>query len=249
MKLISNLIKKLPAIPGLRVLMYHKVSKDSSDILTVKSNDFYEQMISLMDEGYHFLHLSELHQVLKEGKSVRPKTVMVTFDDAYVNNRDLAAPILEKLNLKYSIFLPVGHLGKVNSWDEGKETLLSFDELRKMKNRHVEYGLHSFHHKPYTEMSLIEVKADLKLCQDTLKRENVSFVNSLAYPYGIYPRNEEKDFFFQALRETGIESAFRIGNSVNTDLENPFELKRVDVQGQDSLDVFRLKVRLGKIKL
>ncbi len=248
MKLLSDFIKKLPSIAGLRVLMYHKISRDYSDTLTVKANDFYEQMLSLINEGYHFIHLSELNQVLKEGKSVRPKTVLITFDDAYVNNRELAAPILEKLNLKYSIFLPVGHLGKVNSWDEGREPLLSFEDLRKMKNRHVEYGLHSFHHRPYTEMSIIEVKADLKLCQDTLNREKIPFINSLAYPYGIFPRNEEKSFFFDALKEVGIESAFRIGNGINLILNNPYELKRVDIQGSDSLDVFRLKVRWGKIK-
>ncbi|MFZ4714447.1 MAG: polysaccharide deacetylase family protein [Bacteriovoracaceae bacterium] len=247
MSFSNNLIRRLPEVPGLRVLMYHKLSPTKSDTLTVTAKDFYEQMLYLLDEGYFFLSLTELHEVLDGKKDLRPKSVLITFDDAYVNNRDIAAPILEKLSLKYVIYLPVGHLGQVNSWDEGGEQLLSFDELRKMKNRYVEYGLHSYHHRSFTDMSLEEVKADLELCKETLTRENIPFLPSLAYPYGAFPRQNRKDFF-ELLSASGIKSAFRIGNAVNLNLKSPFELKRIDIQGTDSNTLFKLKMKFGKTK-
>jgi peptidoglycan/xylan/chitin deacetylase (PgdA/CDA1 family) len=247
--LLDHLIKYLPELSGLRVLMYHKLSSTIADKLTVKTHDFHQQLLYLIDEGYHFLSLSELHEIINGQKSLRLKSILLTFDDAYKNNRDLASPLLEKLSLKYVIFLPVGHLGKTNSWDEGNDELLSFDELRKMKNRYVEYALHSFSHQNYNQLSVAEIASDLKKCFETLQKEEVPYLPSLAYPYGASPRGKTQIEMFDLFKQLGIKSAFRIGNSLNHNFDQPYLLRRIDIQGQRSLNEFKLQIKFGKIKI
>ena len=247
--LIDQFIKYLPELSGLRVLMYHKLSSIVSDKLTIKTHDFHQQLLYLIDEGYHFISLLELHEVISGQKTLRHKSILLTFDDAYKNNRDLASPLLEKLNLKYVIFLPVGHLGKKNTWDEGEDELLSFEELRKMKNRHVEYGLHSFSHQNYTKISFAEIATDLKNCFDTLNQEQIPFLPSLAYPYGAFPRGHEQHEMFKLFKDLGLKSAFRIGNSINSSFQEPYLLKRIDIQGQRSFNEFKLQIKFGKTKI
>jgi peptidoglycan/xylan/chitin deacetylase (PgdA/CDA1 family) len=247
--IIDSIIKHIPELSGLRVLMYHKLSPTKSDKLTIKTHDFHQQMLYLIDEGYTFISLTEFHEILDGQKKLRPKSVLITFDDAYKNNRDFATPLLEKLSIKYAIFLPVGHLGKKNSWDESEDELLSFDELRKMKNRYVEYGLHSFSHVNFSKLSFEDIALDLKNCFSTLQMENVPFLPSLAYPYGSYPKGELQNEVFKLFQEIGLKSAFRIGNSINSKLDNPYLLKRIDVQGHRSINEFKLQLKFGKIKL
>lgn len=241
----NKLIKILPELSGLRVLMYHKFSKEKQDILTVKESQFNEQLLYLIDEGYKLLKITDLYDILQEKREIPKKSFMLTMDDAYVNNLEIADPILAKLKLKALMFLPVQWLGKKNEWDQLNDPLLSIDQLKNLNT--FQFGLHSYSHKNYTSLSLEEVSEDLKQAITTLTDAQLPFEKILAYPYGAYPKNDFLNFK-NVLMKHEIQCAFRIGNSIIQSINEPYLIQRIDIQGTDSFDLFKLKMKWGKYK-
>jgi len=243
----------IPPKKGLPVLMYHKVSQDKKDRLTVTANDLELHFAWMKERGYHSLSFRELKQLIKEGEPLPRKSVILTFDDGYRDFRTIVLPLLKKFDLKATVFVPLAYIGKTNSWDNANDPLMSADDLRAVAgDPHVEAGIHSFLHKSYADMAIEDMDEDLKNCFSTISYYNLPFVRALAYPFGGYPKNDPvlKEQMFTLFKEREIDFALRIGNQVNKyPLKQPYELKRIDVRGTDSFFVFRTKLRKGRAKL
>jgi peptidoglycan/xylan/chitin deacetylase (PgdA/CDA1 family) len=231
----------------LPILMYHNVSDDkNSNGLTIFSDQLEEQFRFLKDQGYNTYHFSELENRL----SIDPKSVIITFDDVTVNQLIYAVPLLEKYNLKATFFIPFGYIGNVDSWNSGKEKIMSIEQLKSLDSR-VELGLHSFLHKRYASLTETEINADFSKCFEIIEQNGLKVYHALAYPYGNYPKKEpNKSMFTTVLQQNNIKLGLRIGNKINKfPFKNPYQIMRIDVKGEESLLRFRLKLRFGKLKL
>ena len=91
------------------VLMYHHVSPETGPITTHPKN-FESQMKGLVDEGYTTLTCEQFADFLA-GKPTPPKSVLLTFDDGYLDNWVHAHPILKKYGLRATIFVVTGLIG------------------------------------------------------------------------------------------------------------------------------------------
>lgn len=231
----------------LPILMYHNVSDDKdSKGLTVFCNSLEEQFRYLEENAYTTYHFSEL----ENKTSIDPKSVVITFDDVTVNQLDYAVPLLQKYNLKATFFIPFGYIGNVDSWNSGKEKIMSIEQLKALDSR-VELGLHSFDHKRYATLTETEINVDFSKCFEIIEQNGLKVYNTLAYPYGNYPKKEpNKSMFTTVLRQNNVKAGLRIGNRINKfPFKNPYEIQRIDIKGEDSLLKFKLKLRFGKLKL
>lgn len=229
--------------------MYHKVSADRNDNLTISVENLEEHFRYLSSKGYTCLPLSEL---LKKAQSIKPgKMFALTFDDAYVNNLNFLYPLLKKYNFHCTIMLPVGYLGKTNSWDKGNEPIMNFDQLLTMDSHFISYGLHTYKHESLLSRSTSEISADITKCMQELSKNGIAFLPVLAYPYGAYPRDKvHKAKFISMLEQLGIIFGLRIGNRVNKwPIKNRYEVKRIDIKGDDSFWKFKTKLRKGRVKM
>ncbi|MCK7591721.1 polysaccharide deacetylase family protein [Subsaxibacter sp. CAU 1640] len=236
----------------LPILMYHSICQHLNDSkgLTLAVDMFEAQLAYLSKEGYQTFHFSELSQF--DGKNKLPKkSVIITFDDVYINQLELAYPLLKKYNFKASFFVPFKYVGGLDSWNTNSEQVMSVEQLRSLDKSIIELGWHSFGHNNYKEMSIDETKVDLEACQSYLKQHQLSVKPVLAYPFGKYPRtNPKQDEFFKSLEDHQITYGLRIGNRVNSfPFKNKYEVQRIDIKGEDSLAKFKLKLRFGKLKL
>lgn len=239
-------------MPKLPILMYHGVSVEASESkgLTISKEHLETQFRYLKDNGFTCLHFSEL-QSLKTTADFPKKAVIITFDDVYVNQLELAYPLLQKYGLKASFFIPFQYVDGVDDWNTGNEKLMSVAQLKSMDEAIVELGLHSFAHKKYDELSPEEVDKDFEKCKDFIVSNRLNVSNVLAYPYGKYPRKKpEQDVFFNALVKHQVAYGLRIGNRVNRfPLKDNYQVQRIDVKGEDSLSKFKFKLRYGKLSL
>lgn len=89
----------------LPVLMYHHVVPDGEDCndMTVTASRLRADLRWLEDNGY----TTVLPRELAEGKDLPEKSVLVTFDDGYRSNYELAFPILQELRAKAAISVMV----------------------------------------------------------------------------------------------------------------------------------------------
>ena len=236
-------------MPQLPILMYHNVCDKNvrGKGLTIAQPVLESHFKWLKEQGYVSLHFADLKQLSQLPK----KAVIITFDDVCVNQLEYAYPLLQEYGLKATFFAPFSFIGQSDAWNEGKEPLMSVAQLKSLDSAIVELGHHSFQHRRYASLSVEEIKTDLEQSFHFINEHDLTVFPALAYPYGNFPRKQpENDNFKTILRDHGIEYGLRIGNKRNAyPFNDVYEIKRIDVKGEDHLRRFRLKMRFGKLRL
>ena len=86
------------------ILMYHHLSEDVTNSEMVSPALFEAQIRALSEAGYTGVSFDELQAYVLRGEPLPDKPVVITFDDGYESNYTLAYPILQKYNMKATIF-------------------------------------------------------------------------------------------------------------------------------------------------
>jgi len=231
----------------LKVLMYHSVSsKGERDPLTVDTVQLEAHFRYLRTHGYSTILLSQLIDAV-EGRSVLPdRPVLITFDDGFRNNYELAYPLAAKYRVRINLFVVPEFIRQGSYRDL---PCLTPDDIHSMDPDLVEIGLHSFSHTSYANLLPSRLSEDIDQSMKALTEMNIPFQPCLAYPFGAYPRRKglDQSRLFEILEDKGIRLAFRIGNRINPlPLRNPFIIQRMDITGHDTLPSFAWSLMLGK---
>ncbi len=229
--------------------MYHNISQNEnlSFDLTISVQKFESQLNYLVDNNYRSYFVSELENL----KVIANKSVILTFDDVTENQLLFALPLLKKYGLKATFFIPFSYIGKSDLWNDGSEKIMTVEQLKSLDSEIIELGHHSYFHRKYTTLTSEEIQDDFDKSFEFIKENNLKVYPALAYPYGNFPKkgNHKKEFF-NLLEKNTMKVAFRIGNRVNKlPFQNNFEIKRIDIKGQDNMFTFKWKLRLGKLRL
>jgi hypothetical protein len=147
------------------VFMYHTVGipniKWKWNNLTIPYQKFEKQLLFLKKNNYHTIHLNELYESIHSNKTLPKKTIILTFDDGYVDNYIFAYPLLKKYGFKGTIFINPEFVDSRTivrkKLDETKDTneletlgFLSWDEMKIMeKDNTVDIQSHAMTHTWY----------------------------------------------------------------------------------------------------
>lgn len=233
---------------GVPVLMFHKIDPESRDGLTVSVPQFEQYLQWLQDRSYQTITLDQLLTSNQQRKPLPPRSVLITFDDAYVNNLTYALPVLQRLGMQAVLFVPTAFVGGCNEWDGCTDALMTTDQLRQLLPT-FELALHSHRHLNYKHQTAPAIQADLTENIAAFHALNLPYAPAFAYPYGGRPKDSAtKRAMQETMQQRGIQLAFRIGNRLNRfPFSNRYELQRLDIRGTDSLAQFARKVRFGKL--
>ncbi|QMU27449.1 polysaccharide deacetylase family protein [Adhaeribacter radiodurans] len=139
------------------VLMYHRVGQPEVDPwkLSVSPLNFEQQLQVLKKTGLVAPSSQLIEQV--NAKNVKRSRVVLTFDDGYADNFEVAKPILEKYELPATFFISTKHIDQYKEfwWDELARILLQTSSLP----RHLNLNLNGtrFYFDLQTEETLTEV--------------------------------------------------------------------------------------------
>lgn len=116
----------------LLVVLYHGVYDDRKadpspfDRLHVPRTAFYQQ-VHWLRRHYTLVSLRQVIAWLNDEAPLPPRAALITFDDGYRNNFEIAWPILAELRIPAVLFLPTGFLGTNRFyWTEEVERRLRF---------------------------------------------------------------------------------------------------------------------------
>jgi peptidoglycan/xylan/chitin deacetylase (PgdA/CDA1 family) len=172
------------------VLCYHAVSEDWPSPLAVTPNQLERQLRLLIRRGYR-------GATFEHAATTRPagRTLAVTFDDGYRSTLTHARPILARLGLPGTVFVPTSFIGGhtplrwpgIDQWTGTpyEEELLgmSWDELSQLREDGWEIGSHTCTHPRLTRLDdaalLRELRDSRRVCEDRL-----GACRTLALPYG-----------------------------------------------------------------
>jgi peptidoglycan/xylan/chitin deacetylase (PgdA/CDA1 family) len=227
---------------NLLILGYHKIEVVCSTPISVSLRDFESQMEFLSSRGWQCLTLKELYgRYLDNGGSVAEKTFVVTFDDGYEDNYDLAFSVLKSLDLRATVFLIVRYVSQI--LEDGRvsgsgrpERFLTWDQIYEMQKYGIEFGSHTLTHGKLTELSPHAAYHEIKESKSQLEAKLGEPIISFCYPKGAF-----NDAIVNMAMEAGYKLAVVTPPEPNIG-EQPYSLHRIGVYEKDSAWRFRLKV-------
>ena len=117
-------------------------------------------------------------------------------------------------------------------------TVLSWDELRRLKREGVSFGVHTRHHAALASLAVTRMRSEIRGSIEDLTRELGPGPWPIAYPYGIYNPTVAR-----VAREEGCTLGFTCDDGLNEPgMTDPFLLRRTNITVRTSPSVFALRM-------
>ena len=118
------MLERLPRRPCLLVFNYHRIAEEGNDLYdpdTIEASpDQFDEQMRILKKHYALAELAEVQELVDHPERIRHCRVLVTLDDGYRDNHDVAFPILRSHGIKAAFFLATGFVGtrRVPWWDQ-----------------------------------------------------------------------------------------------------------------------------------
>ncbi|MDD3774131.1 MAG: polysaccharide deacetylase family protein [Patescibacteria group bacterium] len=221
--------KQLPKINNttfnIPIYMYHHIQDTDPDGdqllygLSLSISSFQEQMNYLKNNNYKTLTLTEMldHPLAK--------SVVLTFDDGYIDIYQKAYPIMQKVGYRGVIFV-ITDLVSTPGY-------MSWEELKELKNAGWEMGSHTLSHPSLETLDFDSATNQIASSKKIIEKTLQTKVNFFCYPAGKY--NQETIKILKSADYIGaVTTQYGLENSRN----NIFELERIRINGGASLNDF-----------
>ncbi len=214
------------------ILLYHHIS-DQPGESTVTEQTFRAQIKALSEAGFKTVPLSALVDFVERGTPLLTKPLVITFDDGYRSNLEVAAPILAEYGMCATVSVIGVSIGKDTYKDKDEEIIphFSLEEARPW----IEAGVldiqsHSYdmHHSPRLDADhfrrgvlrmqdeseadyVAAFRSDFGASREEIEGTLGTTVTAYAYPFGIHTELAEV-----LLWEMGIKISLTVEEGVNT---------------------------------
>lgn len=211
---------------GIPILYYHSVNENVDNEITISPETLKEQLYYINNEGYTTITISEFYDYLQNKQPIPEKSIIITFDDGYMNNYTEAFPILKELHMKATIFC-VG-----NSLDG--TYYLSKEAIKEMSDYGIDIESHTVNHLHLDTLTYDEQLSELKNSKEILENITGKTILSLAYPFGDY-----NDDTIKAAKEAGYKMAFTTNLGLSDKSDGLYELDRIYISSYYDMNVFK----------
>ena len=234
--------KKKYEIP---VIMYHRVINKSENEgiygTYIYEDIFRKHLQYLKDKNYTVITFKDLDKIgwrnrFEKGK----KYIILTFDDGYKDNYDLAFPILKEFDFKATIFL----MGRstYNEWDvkaggEIEFPLMSVEMIKEMQDYGIEFGAHTFNHPKINTLSNEEIEHQIVDVKKPLEEKIGKEIITFAYPYGIL-----NDYAKEMAKKAGYTFALATDSGSVCLSDDLYQIRRIAIFPNTNLFSFKRKV-------
>ena len=237
-----------PRVPGVVILLYHRVGGGSSLEIDLDAARFDEQIAAISESGRGVSLATALAQLAAApGEHPVDSSVVVTFDDGTTDFAEVAVPILQRHGVPATLYLATGFVdgeipvpwgGRPLSWSALRDTV---------STGLIDIGSHTHSHQLLDRVSRAEAASDLDrsidLIGEHLGQPALDFAYPKAVPAGRDVAAVVRDRFRSAaLAGTRMNPYRRDDPRRETD---PYRLGRSPIQVSDGMDFFAQKLAGG----
>jgi peptidoglycan/xylan/chitin deacetylase (PgdA/CDA1 family) len=237
--------------PGeaVRVLMYHSIApqfRHDPEQMTTPISLFREQMAYLAANGYRVVEASDIVERLRHGQPIPRRTIVLTFDDGYADNLELALPVLQQHRFPATVFFVTaaldGRLNRVHTGWDG--TYLGWEQAREMlATGLIAAGCHSATHRRIAGLDPDRLAEETEGAKRRLEDRLGGSVFLFAYPFGAYDAWDRAAR--TAVEAAGFAGAFTTVFGANTEETDRFLLRRSRVSWCERIPEFELLLQGG----
>ncbi len=226
------------------ILMYHSVSLSNTNpvnilfrhidvkfqLNVVSPNSFAKQMDFLKKNGYQVIPLDDYVEGDIARKKFPHNTVVITFDDGYLDNYKNAFPVLKKYHFPATIFLISDYVGK-------NPNLLTWDNVKEMSQNGISFGSHTRRHAYIPDLSKKQMKDEIAGSKRVIEEHLGRPICCLAYPTGGF--NEEAKAIVAL---AGYKAALTTNRGYDRYDIDTYELGRIHINNWDNEITLRGKL-------
>lgn len=210
------------------ILMYHQVVRRTPERDPyrnyLRADIFDAQLAWLRARGYRSTSIARLRVGLEPGETLPHRSVVISFDDGYRSNLEVAWPILRRHGFTATVFVVSGTVGGYNDFDREaglpREPMLSAGELRQLHSHGFEIGSHTVTHPA----SLRELPDRLLEEELTRSRRDLEALLDVPVTTFSYPHSQVDGRVEAAVEAAGYSAACAGVGTAFT----PLRLGRVD---------------------
>lgn len=223
----------LPDQAQVPILMYHYVSDLPPDAdyyrrdLTVTPENFEAQLEHLANAGYHTATLTDLYLHLTQGYPLPEKPVVLTFDDGYIDAYEVVFPLLLDYGFTGTFFVLAtpAHF----EW----ESYLTWGQMKEMSDAGMDIQAHGRDHVDLRGRSYDYLVYQILGIQEAIHYHTGRLPRFFCYPSGQYDAS-----VIAVLKSTNYWGAVTTQWGARHTRENLFEMPRVRIRGNDTLESF-----------
>jgi peptidoglycan/xylan/chitin deacetylase (PgdA/CDA1 family) len=244
----------------LGVLMHHRVSPRTAGLpnppYNVAPEVFRKQLLGLLSAGYRFARMSEVLEARRSGRALAPRSVLLTFDDAYASVYCHAFPIMRELGVPGIAFLSTSFLDSdepfpFDPWSRAYRHRVPAEEYRPLGTQQCremlasglfEFGAHTHTHQDFRGRP-DEFRADTAQSVDIVRNlfqlQEVPF----AFPYGGTAQGHAGGELAKAAQEAGACCALTTDSElVDPLVDDPFNWGRFTVFSWETASTLSAKL-------
>lgn len=210
---------------GIPVLYYHSVNDVVDNEVTISPSLLKKELKYIKAQGYTTLSIKEVENYILNNQPIPEKSILITFDDGYMDNYYNAYPILKELNMKATIFCITSEL-------DGSY-YLSEDAIKEMSKNNIDIESHTVNHLHLNTLTYDEQLRELTESKAKLENITGNKITSIAFPFGDY--NEDS---IKAAKNSGYSIAFTTNKGFANRDNNPLELDRIYVSSYYDMNTF-----------
>lgn len=226
------------------ILGYHsfidsneRLEQNITDNMIMDIKVFEEQLKYLKKHNYKTLTLKEFNCFHQGICKIPRKSVLITMDDGYQSNYNLAFPLLKKYDMNAVVF----YLG-INEDGHNKQ-YMSKETLKKIIKEYPNIEIASHSYNLHIEGSINQDKE--KLLDDIKKQKEIVESNYYAYPFGAH-----NDTMIEALKEEKYVMAFTFGPGKEhrkaTRKDDKYKIPRLNISNDMPMWKFKLRLIIPK---
>ncbi|MDD3352434.1 polysaccharide deacetylase family protein [Zoogloea sp.] len=175
------------------ILMYHRVGNFPGRVkahgaLYCHLPRFRAQMRMFRLLGYSVLSLDQAVAGLRGEHDLPAKPLVLTFDDAYVDFLENAAPVLLEHGYPATVYAVSGLVGATSRWDAGvgpaPAPLMDAAQLREVRDLGFTVGSHSHRHLRLAQQDDACIADEMVTSKRVLEDLLGQRVDHFCYPYG-----------------------------------------------------------------
>ncbi|MBQ9737346.1 MAG: polysaccharide deacetylase family protein [Clostridia bacterium] len=172
------------------VLMYHNLAEEypkGSEGANITPELFEEHMQGILDKGYTPIFVADYYDSVQNGTPLPQNPIIVTFDDGYLSNYEIAFPILKRLNIPATIFIVTSTVGAKAEDGMVSTSHFTWEQAKEMQESGIiDIHSHSHTHKNMTQISPAQLQEELRLSKYLIEKNLGKSCFVFSYPFGGY---------------------------------------------------------------
>jgi peptidoglycan/xylan/chitin deacetylase (PgdA/CDA1 family) len=215
------------------VVAFHRIAAPArADDELSYAPDAFAALCRYWREHFEVLSLDRLWARLAQGDVADHPCLSITFDDGYADNAEVAAPVLDQLDLSATFFLCSGAVGTQPRfpWDAGLSPpprLMSWTQARELHRAGFGIGSHTVSHARLAAVRGAALSSELEDSRRRLASELGEAPLDLAYPFGGIADCDE--VARTAARAAGYRSCFGCHGGLIAAGDSPYRLNRISI--------------------